>query len=121
MKLSNIVSVDSIAYDSYNATQWAIDCTNKGLPLSPFSQSLWNFNKSTKEFERLVLSNQVVFDDNEITRYCFSNVSLKSDHNDNTKPVKSVRQNKIDGVISMLECLGGYLNSPQFSNEIFTV
>ncbi|KAA6333330.1 hypothetical protein EZS27_018243 [termite gut metagenome] len=121
MKLSAIVQINSIAYDSYNATQWAIDATAKGLPLTPFSQSLWNFNKPTKEFERLALSNQVVIDDNEITRYCFSNVSLKSDHNDNTKPVKVVRQQKIDGVISMLESLGGYLNSPQYSNEIFTI
>ncbi|KAA6338633.1 hypothetical protein EZS27_013376 [termite gut metagenome] len=121
MKLSAIVQINSIAYDSYNATQWAIDCTAKGLPLQPYSQSLWNFNKPTKEFERLVLSNNIIIDDNEITRYCFSNVSLKSDHNDNVKPIKSVRQQKIDGTISMLEALGIYLNAPQFNNEIFTL
>lgn len=121
MRINHIVTINSIAYDTWNSTQWAIDATSKGLPLQPFSQALGNFNRATKEFERLILSNKVTIDDSEITRYCFRNVSLKFDHNDNCKPVKSVRQNKIDGVIAMLEALGVMLQEPRFNNEIFTV
>ena len=55
-KARQTVNIISIAYDSYNATQWAIKCTEEGLPLEPFSQSLGNFNKPTKELERLSLS-----------------------------------------------------------------
>lgn len=121
MRINKIIAINSIAYDTWNSTQWAIDATSKGLPLQPFSQALGNFNRATKEFERLLLSNKVVIDDNEITRYCFNNVSLKFDHNDNTKPIKTVRQNKIDGVIAMLQALGTMLQQPQYNNEIFTV
>lgn len=121
MRINQIVTINAIAYDTWNSTQWAIDATSKGLPLQPFSQALGNFNRATKEFERLILSNKVVIDDNEITRYCFRNVSLKFDHNDNCKPVKSVRQNKIDGVIAMLEALGIMLQEPRYNNEIFTL
>lgn len=45
----------------------------------------------------------------EVVRWCFSNVRIKSDHNDNTKPDKSTKAQKIDCVISMLEALGSYL------------
>lgn len=121
MRINKIIAINSIAYDTWNSTQWAIDATSKGLPLQPFSQALGNFNRATKEFERLILSNKIAIDDNEITRYCFRNVSLKFDHNDNCKPVKSVRQNKIDGVIAMLEALGVMLQQPQYNNEIFTL
>lgn len=121
MRINKLIAINSIAYDTWNSTQWAIDATSKGLPLQPFSQALGNFNRATKEFERLLLSNKVVIDDNEITRYCFNNVSLKFDHNDNTKPIKTVRQNKIDGVIAMLQALGIMLQQPQYNNEIFTV
>lgn len=121
MRINKIIAINSIAYDTWNSTQWAIDATSKGLPLQPFSQALGNFNRATKEFERLLLSNKVVIDDNEITRYCFNNVSLKFDHNDNTKPIKTVRQNKIDGVIAMLQALGIMLQQPQYNNEIFTL
>lgn len=121
MKMNNILSIDAIAYDSWNSTQWAIDATSKGLPLQPFSQALGNFNRPTKEFERLILSGKIIIDDNEITRYCFKNITLKYDHNDNCKPIKQVRQNKIDGAIAMLQALGIMLQQPQYSNQIFTV
>jgi phage terminase large subunit-like protein len=45
--------LNGIGYDSWNATQWAIDATNEGLPLYPFSQTVGNFNKPTKLFEIL--------------------------------------------------------------------
>ena len=117
-KISNKLFINKIAYDSYNATQWAITATNEGLPLEPFSQALWHFNKPTKEFERLIKSRKIVIDDNPITRWCFANVQLKFDHNDNCKPVKSSDMLKIDGTIAMLQALGTYLETPQYNNII---
>lgn len=105
--------IRKIAYDAYNATQWAINATDEGLPLQPFGQGLWHFNQCTKEFERLIRQGKIVIDNNEITRWCFKNVMLKQDHNENVKPVKSggqkSGQQKIDGVIAMLQALGTYL------------
>ena len=121
IKVSNKLFIDKIAYDAYNATQWAINATAQGLPLEPYSQALWSFNRPTKEFERLIKSGRVVIDDNPITRWCFSNVVLKYDHNENVKPTKLENQQKIDGTISMIESLGIYLNQPQFNNEVFAV
>lgn len=113
------IYINSIAYDSYNATQWAINATEQGLPLMPFSQALWNFNKPTKEFERLMKMGKIVLDNNPVTRWCFSNVALKLDHNDNCKPVKGGSEmQKIDGVIAITEALGRYLEEPRYTNEI---
>lgn len=122
LRISQNISINTIGYDSWNATQWAIDATSKGLPLEPYSQSIGNFNKPTKEFERLVKSGKVIIDNNEITRYCFSNVVLKYDFNDNCKPVKGGSDlQKIDGVIAILTALGTYLESPMYDNNIFVV
>ncbi len=100
----------SLSYDSWNATQWAINATNEGLPLEPFSQSIGNFNRPTKAFELLVKQGKVVIDYSPITRWCFQNVSLKFDFNANCKPAKANNDNnsKIDVVIAMLQALGGY-------------
>ena len=121
LKANNNVIITKVCYDSYNATQWAIDATSAGLPLEPFSQSLGNFNRPTKEFERLIKSGRVVIDNNEITRWCFRNVIMKWDFNDNCKPNKGEAQSKIDGVIAMIEALGGYLQEIHYSNQIFTI
>jgi len=62
-----------------------------------------------------------VIDNNEITRWCFKNVTLKSDHNGNVKPNKAFREKKIDGAISMIQALGVYLTTPHYTNEIMTI
>lgn len=124
INISKTCPIITIGYDSWNSTQWAIDVTNQGFNLSPISQSLANFNRPTKELERLILSNKVTIDDNPVTRYCFKNVQLKSDWNGNVKPVKDMStkshssNKKIDGVIAMLQALCCYLETPQYSNEI---
>lgn len=118
MKLGEVIPIQSIAYDTWNSTSWAIQMTELGQPLEPFSQSLGNFNRPTKEIERLIKSDKVVIDDNEVTRFCFGNVVLKHDWNDNVKPTKEENQQKIDGVISMVEALGVYLTKVHYDNII---
>lgn len=102
-------SVVSLAYDAWNSSQWAIDATNAGLPLVPFSQSLGNFNKPTKQLELMILSDKCVIDDAPFIVWCFNNVILKRDYNENIKPSKETKENKIDPVIAMCEALGAYL------------
>ena len=122
LQIAERYTIGGVFYDQYNATQWAIDATNKGLPLVPFSQALWSFNRPTKEFERLVKMGRCKIDNNPITRWCFDNVELKFDHNENCKPVKKGDAKssslKIDITISMLSALGGYLLQPQFDTSI---
>lgn len=121
LKYADVVNIQSVGYDKYNATQWAINSTEQGLPLEEYPQTLGNFNMPTRELERLILSGKAVIDNNEINRYCFRNVTLKSDYNGNVKPNKAVDKKKIDGTIAMIQALGMYLRNPRFSNEIITI
>ena len=121
MKYADIVNIQAIGYDKYNASQWAIDATALGLPLEEYPQTLGNFNMPTREIERLILSGKAVIDNNEINRYCFRNVTLKSDYNGNVKPNKAVDKKKIDGVIAMIQALGMYLRIPHYTNEIISI
>lgn len=115
--LKDILSVQSrvllyrVCYDTWNSTQFAINAESAGVPLHPYSQALGNFNKPCKEYERLMRSGHIILDNNGLVRWCHKNVEIKSDWNDNSKPVKAQgkRNNKIDPVISSLEALGGYL------------
>ena len=102
-----------VAYDSWNSTQWAINATTEGLPLYPFSQALGNFNRPTKAFEMLIKQGKVVIANNPAVRWCFNNVEIKADHNDNQKPTKAAGDpnRKIDPIIAMIQALGGYLDT----------
>ena len=99
-----------ITYDSWNATQFSNEAIKAGLPMVAYSQSIGNFNRATKETERLILSGKYIIDNNPITRFCFDNVKLRVDSNGNCKPDKESNEQKIDGVIAMIQALGGYLD-----------
>lgn len=122
-----ILRIQKIAFDKYNSTQFQIDAESHGLPMEPFSQSLFNFNRPTKEFERRILSGNIVIDNNEINRWCIRNAVLKYDLNNNCKPIKgnnsskAMKNNKIDGVIAMIQALGVYMDTPRFTGSIFTL
>jgi phage terminase large subunit-like protein len=105
--------IENIYYDKYNANQWAIQCTEQGLKMEQFSQTIGNFNVCTRAFERMMLNGQIFIDDNPITRYCLRNVELRFDFNGNCKPNKLNEKRKIDGVISMLQALAAYLKSAE--------
>ena len=111
IKIDDTLDVQMLAYDSYNATQWAISVTNETrLPLKPFNQGLGNFNRPTKDFERLIKQGKIEIEYNPAVRWCISNVELKVDHQDNCKPVKANgdKARKIDPVIAMLQALGAW-------------
>lgn len=122
LQIAERYTIGGVFYDSYNATQWAIDCTAKGIFLIPFSQSLFSYNRPTKAMIRLVKMGTCRIDNNILTRFCFDNSELKFDHNENCKPVKKGFAKggsaKVDGVLSMLTALGGYLEQPQFDTSI---
>lgn len=122
LQIAELYTIGGVFYDSYNSVGWAVDATAKGFPLVPFSQSLFSYNRPTKEFERLVKMGNCRIDNNILTRFCFDNVELKFDHNENCKPVKKGFAKggsaKVDGVLSMLTALGGYLEQPQFDTSI---
>lgn len=121
--------IQKIGFDKYNATQFQINAEANGLQgkMLSFSQSLFNFNRPTKEFNRRILSGTIKLDNNPINRWCISNSVLKYDLNNNCKPIKgnnsskSMKDNKIDGTIAMIQALGTYMETPRFTGSIFTV
>jgi phage terminase large subunit-like protein len=119
LKISELSNIIHIYYDKYNANAWAVQCTEQGLPLEPFSQTIGNFNGCTKEFERAILNGKVIIDDNPITRYCLRNVELRRDMNGNVKPLKLNEKKKIDGVIASLQALAAYQGTDYKGTQIF--
>ena len=123
LELNGKLQIIDYGYDTYNATSWAINAEEQGLPIAAYSQTLSSFNKPTKFLEILIRSGKCVIDKNIVTDWCFSNCELMIDHMENVKPTKAngEKNNKIDCVIAMLEALGCYLNSKYFAPEAWVL
>ena len=110
LEFNKEIPILEIAYDKYNAIEWARKCSEEGLVLTPFSQTKGNFNLATKEFERRLYNGDIVLIDSPVIRWCFANAMLEYDKLENCKPVKGAgSMNKIDAVIAVLEAFGIYM------------
>lgn len=122
MRLYNQLHIVKIGYDDWNATAFVISATEQNLPMEPISQSMANLTKPTKTLERLIKKGNIIYDNNEINRWCFENATIKTDWNENIKVVKgSGKDGKIDGVVASIMALCAYLDTPRYNGSVFVI
>ncbi len=106
LKLNKHVKVVGIGYDPFKSKDFVnmMGASGASAQLRPVRQSLGEFNSAVESFEVCVRTGKVAMNDNPINWYCFGNAVLEEDHNENVKPVKRHRSQKIDGLITMVMC-----------------
>jgi phage terminase large subunit-like protein len=118
LKVNDKHLIQIVSYDKWNSTQFAINGTQAGLKLIPYSQTAGSLNKPIKEFQKLIMSGEIILQKNILTKWMISNVIIKQNSMGNLTIDKSSRSKKIDGCASMLNSLGAYLDSPRYSYEV---
>lgn len=106
-KYCELYNVETVAYDPWNAKQFASKMNDDGINMKSFAQSITNISHPTKRTEEFILSGNFEYDGNPVTAWMFSNVNIYTDANLNIKAIKSKDPNKkIDGVISIIMAIG---------------
>ena len=111
-EINEIIPITAVYYDRWNSVQWAIQMTEMGFNMQEFSQAIGNYNASTKEFERLVRTKELVIQKSANFLWQITCATLKVDHNGNTKVAKtSWNTQKVDNIIGCTTALGGWLKA----------
>ena len=107
--LSQSLNILKIGYDPYKALEFTnLLLATPGVGkanLEAIPQTNGSFNTSVDTFEATLSRNQITFEPNPITSYCFSNAVIDEDRLENRKPIKATPTEKIDGAIT---CLMGF-------------
>lgn len=101
---------DWVEFDRKFSAGLVNEFTEKGIEMSPFSQSIMNFSSPTKEFERLVLSGKLRVGKNPVLKWMLSGCVPKHDENENVRLTKAKSTKRIDGVIASIMALAGTLS-----------
>lgn len=108
---SKYVNILQIGYDAYRSKEFINIIKTSGIRCAvPYSQTYSNFTSPVESFELAVYEGRLKFDDNPLNAYCISNVMIDEDKMQNKKPIKKSRNDKIDGAICILMCLGMFQN-----------
>ncbi len=103
-----------LAYDKWNAVPTILSLQDAGFNCVAHGQGFANFNQPSKQFERLILTEQINFGDNDCLRWNASNVNVASNAEGSIKPIKKDYQqssNRIDGIIATIQAVGRALHS----------
>tara|TARA_R100001594_G_scaffold66443_1_gene100710 strand:+ start:1961 stop:3280 length:1320 start_codon:yes stop_codon:yes gene_type:complete len=101
--------ITEIVYDRLFAEDLTTRLENRlGCLRTNFPQTIMHFAGPTAELERLVISGKLRHNNHPILNWQAQNVTIKTDPNNNKRPVKPASENpaKIDGMVSLIMALG---------------
>lgn len=105
--------VKCLAYDPWGAWNVIPKLTRYTDVLLSYQQSIRYMSVPTKELESMVLRHDINLMGNPILRWNFANVVIWQDANANIKLDKARSRNKIDGVVALVDAIGGHLTKGQ--------
>lgn len=106
LELSKQYKIVEIAADPWNATQVLQSLAGEGLNVFEHRQGYVSMSSPTKEFEKAVLTGNVVHGGNPVLRWMASNVTVETDASANLKPSKKKSTEKIDGIVAAIMAVG---------------
>ncbi len=114
--------VKCIAYDPWGMWDLKNRFGKYEDALMEYRQDIRYMSVPTKDLESRVLKHVVNLLGNPVIRWMFRNVVIYKDPNANIKLDKARSRNKIDGVVALVDAIGGWLNktAEQGNREIYT-
>jgi len=92
-----------VGYDSWNAQYFTEEMKAQGFNMVEVRQGFKTLSTPMKELQTELISKNLNYNNNPILKWNLSNVAIKSDENDNIRPVKNVSSKmRIDGMVSLL-------------------
>lgn len=118
--IQRICSMYDVLY--FCADKWRLEYLRQLLPediqekFVEISQSMAGMSVGMQELERLFRSHEITHLDDPLGRWCFGNVRVAMDGNENMKPVKSKAIERIDPIVALINAISGAIRlEPQQS------
>lgn len=86
----------------FNAHQLAMDLGNEGMQVVAMGMGFLSMAAPMREFERLLLGDQVRHGGHPVLRWMADNLAVRQDPAGNLKPDKEKSQAKIDGIVALV-------------------
>ena len=118
-ELGEQFNIKEIAVDRWNSTQLQTQLTGDGFEVIPFGQGYASMSAPTKELEKLVLAGDLAHGGHPVLRWMASNVSVEMDAAGNIKPSKKKSNEKIDGMVALIEAIGRAIIAPQEQGSVY--
>jgi phage terminase large subunit-like protein len=102
---NSIYKVKMLCVDPWNSRMLTQQLEKSGLNIVEVSQNIAMMSPGMKEIERLMKAGQMEHEENNLARWCFGNVNIHVDGNENVKPMKNKSRERIDITVSLINAM----------------
>jgi phage terminase large subunit-like protein len=95
--------------DKWNSAMLTQNLAKKGIKTIEIEQTMNGLSPGMKEIERLLRTGQLTHDKNPLARWCFGNVIVATDGNENIKPMKNKSIERIDLMVALIDAMAAAL------------
>lgn len=111
--------IREVAYDAWNALQFATNMQGEGMTMVDFRQGFKSMSEPFKELERLVVAGLLRHGGHPVLREMAKSVSVTTDPAGNIKPDKSKSSLRIDGIVAGAMGLGRAIVAPALVESVY--
>lgn len=94
-----------ICADKWNSTMLTQNLAKKGIKTIEIPQTIAGLSPGMKELERLLKMGQLSHERNPVARWCFGNIIIATDGNENIKPMKNRSLERIDIIVALINAM----------------
>lgn len=92
-----------IGYDSWNSQYWKIEMEDNGFTMVEVRQGAKTMSQPMKILGADLAGKKVNYNQNPLLEWCLTNTQIKTDDNENIRPVKGLSQKmRIDGAVALI-------------------
>ena len=101
-----------ICYDRALAGYWQVEMSDYGFEMEKTAQGAYTWTQPMKELGCALQEHKINYNNNPVLRWCLANTGVKSLNKDgieSIQPVKLHKDQRIDGMVSLLNAWVGYV------------
>ena len=117
VNISNIFQIKEIGFDPYRADELKNTLIEKHkVNMIDHRQTYTDMSEPTKHLYESIVDEELYHDNNPVTNWCIDNLAVKTDANENMRPVKDESADRIDGAVALIMALGRCLEREQYES-----
>lgn len=105
MALARLYNVEFLCTDPWNSRMLTQELAKAEIECLEVPQTFGGQSPGMKELERLLRAGQMTHEKNPVARWCFGNVAVAIDGNENLKTMKNKSKDRIDLIVAWINAM----------------
>lgn len=119
INMNNQYNMSMLGTDPWNSRMLSQRLMKQGVDVIEIQQNMKNMSPSMKAIEQLMKRGDLTHEHNPVARWCWGNVVIATDGNENIKPMKNKSRERIDVTVAMINSMATAIAMGESTDSVY--